>query len=228
MMEPMSEPRRTDQTADRLLHMLHQYPAGAKLPGEPGLCKLFGVSRTTLREAVRFLAAQGYLEVRRGSGTFVLDRPEIDIGLSSLEGVQARLQDLFEIRLMIEPPTAKLACIRGSEQEIAEIIRCSEEVTQAIHENRDFSRQEESFHQAFVAAAHNPFLEQLLPVIHNALEEAWEAVDARSSLAQSTLEDNPLLLSFLRQRDGDGVQLAMAAHIRHTIHLLHLRKDIQR
>lgn len=50
------------------------YRPGAKLPNEPRLCELFGVSRTTLREAVRSLAAQGYVEVRRGSGTFVLDR----------------------------------------------------------------------------------------------------------------------------------------------------------
>ena len=84
-MGPQIPQRLTDQTAERLLHMIGSDPAyrpGAKLPNEPRLCELFGVSRTTLREAVRSLAAQGYVEVRRGSGTFVLDRASApDIGL---------------------------------------------------------------------------------------------------------------------------------------------------
>ena len=53
-MGPQIPQRLTDQTADRLLHMIDSnpaYPPGAKLPNEPRLCQLFGVSRTTLREA---------------------------------------------------------------------------------------------------------------------------------------------------------------------------------
>ena len=63
-------------------------------------------------------------------------------------------------------------------------------------------------------------MEQLLPILHNALHEAWAALDVESLLAQPTLQDNELLMGFLRQRDEEGVQYAMAAHIRHTINLL--------
>ncbi len=223
-MGPQIPQRLTDQTADRLLHMIDSnpaYPPGAKLPNEPRLCQLFGVSRTTLREAVRSLAAQGYVEVRRGSGTFVLDRsPAPDIGLQRLECLRTRLRDLFEIRMMLEPQAARLACLRGTEEELQEIARRAECVAQAIREGKNFSQPEETFHQAFVAATHNPFMEQLLPIIHNALHEAWAALDVESLLAQPTLQDNELLMGFLRQRDEEGVQYAMAAHIRHTINLL--------
>ena len=223
-MGPQIPQRLTDQTADRLLHMIDSnpaYPPGAKLPNEPRLCQLFGVSRTTLREAVRSLAAQGYVEVRRGSGTFVLDRsPAPDIGLQRLECLRTRLRDLFEIRMMLEPQAARLACLRGTDEELQEIARRAECVAQAIREGKNFSQPEETFHQAFVAATHNPFMEQLLPIIHNALHEAWAALDVESLLAQPTLHDNELLMGFLRQRDEEGVQYAMAAHIRHTINLL--------
>lgn len=223
-MGPQIPQRLTDQTADRLLHMIDSnpaYPPGAKLPNEPRLCQLFGVSRTTLREAVRSLAAQGYVEVRRGSGTFVLDRsPAPDIGLQRLECLRTRLRDLFEIRMMLEPQAARLACLRGTEEELQEIAHRAECVAQAIQEGKNFSQPEETFHQAFVAATHNPFMEQLLPIIHNALHEAWAALDVESLLAQPTLQDNELLMGFLRQRDEEGVQYAMAAHIRHTINLL--------
>ena len=214
----------SQQTADRLYTMIvveHRLSPGEKLPSEVELARELGVSRTTLREAVRSLAAQGYVEVRRGSGTFVLDRsPAPDIGLQRLECLRTRLRDLFEIRMMLEPQAARLACLRGTDEELQEIARRAECVAQAIREGKNFSQPEETFHQAFVAATHNPFMEQLLPIIHNALHEAWAALDVESLLAQPTLQDNELLMGFLRQRDEEGVQYAMAAHIRHTINLL--------
>lgn len=216
-------PRLTDRTAERLLQMIHSdYRPGERLPGEAQLCQLFQVSRTTLREAVRSLAAQGFLEVRRGSGTFVLSPPATGIDLGRLEAVQARLRDLFEIRMMIEPQAARLACIRGSDQELEEICRRAQEVARAIRAGEDFSQAEENFHLAFVMAAHNRVMSQLLPIIHNALHETWAALDVMSLLGKLTLQDNEVLLDFLRQRDGEGAQYAMATHIRHTINVLNL------
>lgn len=219
-------PGLTDRVAGRLLEMIATDPAytpGARLPGETRLCQLFGVSRTTLREAVRSLAARGYLEVRRGSGTFVLDRGAgADIDLSRLELAQVRLRDLFEIRMMIEPQAARLACIRGTDREIQEIARRAGAVAQAIQTGADFTDLEEAFHRAVAAAAHNQFMEQLMPIIHNALHEAWAASAVTGCLAQLTLQDNRQLMGFFRRRDGEGAQHAMAAHIRHTINVLDL------
>lgn len=220
----MQSRRLTDQTADRLLHMLRNDPActpGAKLPGEQQLCTMFGVSRTTLREAVRSLAAQGFLEVRRGSGTFVLDSPR-DAGFQSLERVHARLRDLFEIRMMVEPAAARLACRRGTEQELQEITQWAAEVERAIRAGEDFSHAEERFHLAIMSATHNPLMEQLVPITHNALHESWDALDVTGLLSEATIRDNRLLQEFFRLRDGDGAQYAMAAHIRHTINALGL------
>ena len=219
-------PGLTDRVAGRLLEMIATDPAytpGARLPRETRLCQLFGVSRTTLREAVRSLAARGYLEVRRGSGTFVLDRGAgADIDLSRLELAQVRLRDLFEIRMMIEPQAARLACIRGTDREIQEIARRAGAVAQAIQTGADFTDLEEAFHRAVAAAAHNQFMEQLMPIIHNALHEAWAASAVTGCLAQLTLQDNRQLMDFFRRRDGEGAQHAMAAHIRHTINVLDL------
>ena len=219
-------PGLTDRVAGRLLEMIATDPAytpGARLPGETRLCQLFGVSRTTLREAVRSLAARGYLEVRRGSGTFVLDRGAgADIDLSRLELAQVRLRDLFEIRMLIEPQAARLACIRGTDREIQEIARRAGAVAQAIQTGADFTDLEEAFHRAVAAAAHNQFMEQLMPIIHNALHEAWAASAVTGCLAQLTLQDNRQLMDFFRRRDGEGAQHAMAAHIRHTINVLDL------
>ena len=93
----------SQQTAERLYTMIvveRRFGPGDKLPNELEWSAELGVSRATLREAVRTLAARGVLEVRRGKGTFVSGRVEEigDFGFSGLDQVKGRLRDLFELR----------------------------------------------------------------------------------------------------------------------------------
>ena len=215
----------TDQTAEQLFQMMISDPAmgpGAKLPNEGELCELFKVSRTTVREAVRHLAAQGYLEVRRGKGTYVTDRTSIrkDIGLGQLETVQVRLQDLFEIRLMIEPNTAMLACMRGTPEELEHIFRCARVVEDCIRSGGDWDSADLDFHHAFVAASHNQFMEKLVPILNRAVSSTWRMVGSYSGLPEMVLRDNALIVEFLKAGDAKGTKLAMEAHLRHVIRIL--------
>ena len=88
---------------------------GEKLPNEVELAGELGVSRATLREAIRTLTAQGVLEVRRGKGTFVSDRVEDidDFGFTGLSRVKGQLRDLFDIDESYDDLTArKIAGVR--------------------------------------------------------------------------------------------------------------------
>lgn len=221
------ERKLTDQTADRIFQMITSEPdygPGAKLPNEGELSQMFQVSRTTLREAIRTLVTQGYLEVRRGSGTFVAERTSIrqDIGLSQLVSVKVRLQELFEIRMLLEPATAMLACQRGTEEEIDYILLCGERVAAQIHQGGDWDSADLLFHKAFVQACHNQFMEQLIPIIHKAVSETWNMIGAYPQLPDMVLRDNDLIMGFLRERDGRGTRIAMEAHLRHVIGALNL------
>jgi DNA-binding FadR family transcriptional regulator len=90
-----------------------KFEPGDKLPNENDLSERLGVSRTTLREAVRYLVAQGVLNVQRGRGTFISE----DLSLFNKYDVgslgHARLADMYEIRLMFEPQCIMLACSRA-------------------------------------------------------------------------------------------------------------------
>lgn len=216
------ERKLTDQTADRIFQMIisePDYGPGAKLPNEAELSQMFQVSRTTLREAIRTLVTQGYLEVRRGSGTFVADRTSIrqDIGLSQLESVKVRLQELFEIRLMLEPATAMLACQRGTDEEIDYILQCGQRVAWQIEHGGDWDSADLIFHKSFVQASHNQFMVQLIPIIHKAVSETWNMIGSYAQLPEMVLRDNELIMGFLKDRDARGTKLAMAAHLRHVI-----------
>ena len=168
------------QTAERLYGQIVVEKAlapGEKLPNEVELSAALGVSRATLREAIRTLSAEGVLEVRRGKGTFVSGRVEEidDFGFSGLERVKGQLRDLFELRAMFEPKAAALACRRATEAQRAEILEKGQAVEECIRAGRDRTAADRAFHAAIVRAAHNEFLMRLLPLIDQAVAAALTA-----------------------------------------------------
>lgn len=223
----MEQKSRAQQTAERLYNMIvveRRMEAGQKLDNEVLLSQKLGVSRATLREAIRTLAAQEVLEVRRGSGTYVSDRVrEInDFGFSGLDRVHGQLRDLFELRSIFEPDAARLACRRATERELDDILSCGEAVERCILENRDRTEADRMFHAAIVRAAHNEFMMRLLPMIDQAVAAAIVSGEHKEQLAQDTLRDHALLLEFIRKRDEAGAGHAMAIHMRHSMDVMGL------
>ncbi len=212
----------SQQTARRLYSLIaaeKKLSPGEKLPNELELSQEMGISRATLREAIRELVTQGVLEVRRGRGTFVSQRVnEInDFGFSSLDQVRGQLRDLFELRAVFEPEMAALACRRASPEELEDILAQGERVAACIQAGKDRTQADRDFHAAIVRATHNEFMTRLLPVISQAVETAIVSSDQDGQLAQYTLQDHALLMEFFSKRDPDGTRHAMAVHMRHAM-----------
>ena len=199
---------------------------GEKLPNELELSQELGVSRTTLREAIRALVTQGVLEVRRGKGTFVSEQVgEIeDFGFGGLERVKGQLRDLFELRSIFEPRAAELACLRATEEELCDILEKGAAVEACIRAGRDRVEADGAFHAAIVRATHNEFMVRLLPLIHRAVCTAVGTGEHAERLAADTLRDHALLLEFFRRRDGAGAEHAMAIHMRHAMDEMELEQ----
>lgn len=217
----------SQQTAARLYGMIvaeRRIQAGEKLPNELELSRQLGVSRTTLREALRDLTTQGVLEVRRGKGTFVSPQVEEigDFGFGGLERVRGRLRDLFELRLIFEPSAARLACRRATDEELGEILDRGAEVEACIRAGRDRAGADREFHAAIVRATHNEFMMRLLPMIGQAVVTAVSAGGHGEQLAEDTLRDHALLLEFFRRRDESGAEHAMAIHMHHSMDVMEL------
>ena len=225
----MGKQNLSQQTAQRLYNMIvveKQLSAGEKLPNEVELAQKLSVSRATLREAIHTLTSQGILEVHRGRGTFVSRQVEQveDFGFSSLEQVKGQLRDLFELRSIFEPQAARLACRRGSGEEIADILERGAEVERCIHQGEDRTRADREFHAAIVRATHNEFMMRLLPMINQAVETAIDTGEDQELLARITLRDHALLMEFLQKRDEAGAEHAMAIHMRHAMDEMGLEK----
>ena len=212
----------TQQTAQRLYGRIVTeggLAPGDKLPNELDLSRELGVSRTTLREAVRMLVAQGVLEVRRGKGTFVSARVEDidDFGFAGLRRVKGQLRDLIERRSIFEPQAAMLACRRATVEERADILARGKEVEDCIRSGADRTRADAAFHAAIVRATHNEFMVRLLPLIQRAVATAVETGEKAERLAADTLRDHALLLEFFARGDAEGARHAMAIHMRHAV-----------
>lgn len=217
---------------DRLYDIIasgDKYHLGDRLPSENNLSVELGVSRTTLREAMRSLVTQGILETRRGSGTYVVGNHERAAAESanSLRRLKGRLQDLYEVRLMIEPQAAYLAAQRASEQEIKKIIALGEQeepVLRTAMENeidpqsiKEWSAIDRAFHEAIIQAAKNSYLINMLPMITRSINESILLADDRSTKSVNTITDHGYIMRYLRERDAEGVRYAMMLHIYNTI-----------
>ena len=178
----------SEQVSDRLYEMIveeRRYEPGSKLPNENELSASLSVSRTTLREAVSFLVAQGVLEIRRGKGTFVAEElPAGGLDLTSLASFrsQIRAKDLFEMRLIFEPATVALACQRASDEELQQIVRKAERMERIAREGGDWPLADQEFHWAIIKASHNEYMRRLYPIINGAVNEILQITQNRQHM----------------------------------------------
>jgi DNA-binding FadR family transcriptional regulator len=131
-----------------------RWQVGERIPNETTLADMLGVSRGTVREAVRVLVAQGFLDTRQGSGTYV--QSVIGSQDSLLRIRHTGLRDQVETRCALEVEAARLAAMRATPETIIklrDILADRGEYSPAIHEH--YIERDLTFHKAVVAASGN-------------------------------------------------------------------------
>jgi DNA-binding FadR family transcriptional regulator len=153
-----------------------EWAVGFRVPPEPELVRALGVSRNTVREAVRALVHAGLLDPRPGDGTYVRADTGLDAALERAARRWGAL-DALEVRNMLERDAARLAAQRRNEADLNEIEAALRHRTEARHapqhavpdaaepdldaDHRAFVEADATFHQAVVAATHNRVLIEL-------------------------------------------------------------------
>ncbi|MDO5551861.1 MAG: GntR family transcriptional regulator, partial [Lachnospiraceae bacterium] len=162
------------QIEEELMNYIQQEPieVGQKIPNEFELAEMFGVGRSTIREAVKGLVSKGILEVRRGSGTYVISicSPEEDpLGLSKLQDKYMLALELFDVRLMLEPEIASRAAERADEEDLKQLKRLCDETEQLYLENKNHIPKDIEFHTCIAKCSKNRVVETLIPIINSAV-----------------------------------------------------------
>lgn len=151
-----------------------RWALGEKLPNEAALSAMLSVSRGTVREAVRVLVSQGYLETRQGSGTYVLSTADTARPLTMAR--RASLRDQFEARVALDAEAARLAALRQTPAVIAGLRALLAE--RGNYEGGDraaFVARDFAFHQAVIAASQNAVLIGMYDFFSTLIAETIEA-----------------------------------------------------
>ena len=176
----MSKKSLVQQTADKLYKLIveeKKFTPNEQLPNELELSELLGISRTTLREAIRILALQGIVKVLRGKGTYVSSEiPSDGFNLENINKKKLHFKDLLEARLVFEPEIVKIACRRASDEEIEHIADIEKKLDKSAFFNEKHLELDQQFHEAIIKASHNEFFLEILPIINEGVKETSSAL----------------------------------------------------
>jgi len=191
---------------------------GERLPSERELASLLGVSRASVREAIKALSFSGYLEVIRGKGTYILEiatkYDEITNFFSGFSNYS--LDYLMEARIMLEGEFARLAALNASQEEIDIIEKIFNEIAKSKDLN-SFVVKDLEFHLAIAKATHNPFMNGLMKIIGEMLyKETQKIIEISKDTKVNSIETIRNLIQAIKQRNAEQAKELMSKHIRNV------------
>jgi GntR family transcriptional repressor for pyruvate dehydrogenase complex len=192
----------------------HGLTSGDKLPPERVFIELFGVSRSSLREAVRVLSSVGIIDVRHGDGMYVAEtRPQTNTAELFDATEQHALRNLVETRLGIELAAVTAATRRATDEDLASLQRMLDEQEQRLADDPDFVWEPLGFELAVVEISGNSWLYD----VESLLRDSWRALSSglRASVGrhEEWLSEHRAIVASMRSRNVAQAQRLVMAHL---------------
>lgn len=209
-----------------------EFPAGSRLPAERELAVLLGVSRTSVREAIIALELAGRVEVRVGTGIFVLGPPPESQREASAETIGDDAPGPFDVlaaRALLEGETAALAARHARK---ADIVALREKIAQMREHENDAGERDAADRRFHIQIAEMTGNSALPLAIANLWDlrggEIWTRIEAyfhTPALRAKTLTDHEAIVAALEGHDADGARDAMHRHLRRVAREFQRRWD---
>ncbi len=204
---------------------------GDKLPSEQQLCRMFGVSRPVVREAISRLKYDGVLESFQGRGVFVrgdgsgrsfrIDEPNLDD--------QSELAHVIELLVAIEGAATGLAAARRSKQELEAIKKALAAMATAIDKGLNGVDEDVTFHRTIVEATRNPFFIALVTFLESRVRNLIRAARTNTAryegLAYKVQEEHEAIYEAIAAGDPDAAKAAAECHLRNAAGRLKLYQE---
>jgi GntR family transcriptional repressor for pyruvate dehydrogenase complex len=201
---------------------------GDRLPPERDLADMFGVSRTSVRDAIRVLEMRGLVEPRHGEGTVVQQVP-IDAIVSPLAETLVASKnltaDLFDMRKILEPPLARAAAMRASAEDLDALRQIVARQAERIQAGEIGIAEDTAFHYRIATAAKNLVVLRVIDVVMDLLRESRARSLQRRGRAERSLHGHRRILAAIQDRDPDAAAEAMRPHIEEIESLLALHPE---
>jgi GntR family transcriptional repressor for pyruvate dehydrogenase complex len=217
-LEPVRRSKVYEEVATRIRRLIAdgRLRPGDKLPPERELASMLGVSRTSVRDAIRTLEVAGLLEPRQGEGTVVreLSHERLVAPLASaLVTHRELLADLIAVRKMIEPAIAHDAARRATAEEIRELEAILARQTARIESGGLAMEEDSAFHDMIARVARNQVVLKVIDVLMDLLREGRERSLQVKGRPQRSLRGHRQILEAIRRHDAEAAERAMLNHL---------------
>lgn len=218
LISPIKKTRVAEEVADRIrvLMLDGTFPPGEPLPSERHLAERFGVSRGSIRDALRTLETIGLVETRHGQGTFPLELSveRLVAPLASVMAYRSDLQtELLDVRRMFEPAVARAAALRATEEDLADLQRVLDAQRQKLKSGQSAITEDTAFHAILARATRNRVVMSIMATLNDLLVESrTQSLNQKGRPARS-IDGHESVVAALRRRDPDAASQAMYDHI---------------
>ncbi len=218
----MADQRLYQKIAKEILDLIEsgQYPPGTRLPGERVLANKFDVSRVVVREAEIALEALGRVDIRVGSGVYVL--PKNSTPLNTFPSVSAF--ELTQTRLLFESESAALAATMITDEELKGLEATIDQMSRSDTLSNDGELADRNFHHLITKATRNKanefFMENLWRM-RNEIDEVKKVYSAVCVAdASHRVKEHLDIFEALKNRDPDAARHAMQHHFTRLLEAL--------
>ncbi len=196
-----------------------KWPPGSKLPSENQLCVQMGVSRVSVRSALQSLCAQGFIEIRRGEGSFV-NNYSLSEQLNMLTPLFALdkddIMDVLQYRIIIEPNIMPFIVDKITEEEINKLETIYEKMLKYSEGCKQFATLDEQFHFFLVDILSNKVIIKIYKILFEIFNSAWLEISETLGVKDG-LHYHKLLIQALRDRNADSAKQLMHEHVQRTV-----------
>ena len=192
---------------------------GDRLPPEREMIRHFGVSRPSLREALKSLVAQGFLEVKQGNRTFVksVASEKLQDPLSLLlKADTQKIFDLIEVRKAMEAWGAFHAAQRASEEDIKRLDEIIGEMRAALSKGESWEKQDADFHLVMAQATHNTIQTHIMFTIYDLLRESVARVFRDQGKAKKLFQQHYRIFSAIKNRSPEKARERVLEHLNYV------------
>ena len=213
---PAPRRRLTETVAEQLVDAIRALPPGTKVPSERELTMQLGVGRSTVREALNGLAMLGMVEIRHGQGAFVSAAP---VDVSEPSAITAALErgvthDFIEARLIIEVEVARLAAIRRTDEDLANLEAVLEEQKERQGgELQPLLETAAGFNVHLAEAAHNEVLAAIIQSFVSLMIERGPRIYRLDGFPEWDLAEHRRIVAAVRDRDPELAGRLMRDHV---------------
>ena len=217
-LEPVRHRKVYEEVATRIRRLIAdgQLKPGDKLPPERELAAALGVSRTSVRDAIRTLQVSGLLEPRQGEGTVVRELSTEKLVAPIASALLARrdlLADLLDVRKMIEPAMARQAAHRATADEIRQMEAILTRQAAKLEAGGLAVEEDSAFHDMIARASRNQVVLKVIDVLMDLLRDGRERSLQVRGRPQRSLRGHRQILEAIRRRDDDAAARAMLSHL---------------